>query len=252
MAWNTYLAAVLVGAAGLLVLLGYALNVRNYARGRLELGYGIVLQTVSAAFILSYLPFLILSVSLLDAHTPLDFRLLAPVYVFQIILVLSVALTAQEVVRSRVFPSLVLAALSVLIVFHSVDTISFAQELRQTGKGFLSRDWRRSESIALIGTLPRGTPIYSNIPEAVWFLSGRRATIIPYKHFPTSTVPNARLAREIAAMRDDVLHNNAIIVYFDAFPKRPYLVSLAELGQAYEFPLLTRVEDGTFFAARSP
>jgi len=76
--------------------------------------------------------------------------------------------------RARRIPQAVAILLTVLIcganLPHSLETVS---RLHAEGYGYTSRMWQQSELIAQVRSLPPGTPLISNQPAPIFFLTGR-------------------------------------------------------------------------------
>jgi hypothetical protein len=75
--------------------------------------------------------------------------------------------------------ALPVVALLLLVVPNGRQTMQLANALNRQGDGFTSRSWQTSELIAAVSELPDGTPIITNAPDALIFLTGRPTYWIP-------------------------------------------------------------------------
>jgi hypothetical protein len=185
-----------------------------------------------------------------DAHTPLDPRLLSPVYVLSLIFFVSVSWNISRLKKNPRLWWGILAISLVLIFIKSGHTMASAIHLRQEGRGYTNRVWRKSETIAYVKSLPGKAVIYSNGPDAIRFLTGKESTYIPRKVSASTLLSNVDFESQIRAMQNDLTRNDAIIVYFDNISARWYLPSKKELENLYRIPVLLRLQDGTVYRAK--
>ncbi len=247
---NDYLKTLLLLLGIAFVVFGFGVRLKDHIRRIRDIDAGLVIQVLSISFIVEYIVFLFLSISFVDAYTHLDSRILSPVYVFSIILVISVA---SSVIHSRYRHRMwwgFVACFLVLICVHAVGARGSIAQFRENGIGFTSRVWRSSESIEYSKSLPNGLAIYSNGSDLIYFLTGKRAVSIPLRVSPSTLLPNPDFEREIDAIRTKVLENKAVIVYFNNINWRWSLPSREELEDNFLFPILHRLEDGVIYGIR--
>jgi hypothetical protein len=141
----------------------------------------------------SYLAFLFVSVSVLDADSPFDTRLLAPAYVFAVVLVTSAVLRLRNQ-QARVTCVCLLTALA---SWGLAGSSAEAARRSIEGEGFESRYWR--ESPALSG-LDRRVSIASNGAEIVAFFGGGDVRSLPAHTSPNSLQPASNFADGMAQL----------------------------------------------------
>jgi hypothetical protein len=201
-----------------------------------------------AMFGVFYVAFLVVSISFFDASTPLDSRVLSPLFAVGLILILS--LTERSLVFSRGRPSirLVLVTLLVLLLgsylFRSAD---WAVRNHHEGRAYTSLQWRQSELIEQVKALPPATLVYSNGADAIYALTGRPAATIPRRVDPTSVRPNERYMYELAEMKSRLEDQGAVLVHFETITGRWYLPSESELREQLSFSVLATGKDGTIY-----
>ena len=169
-------------AGALLVVLGFFLlrrraaladSVREWLRrpslSGTALAYAVV-YSVSVGFSLFFF----------DAATPVDDRIAAPVYLS---VVLAAAGGAAVAFGNRTAS---IATRAEVVVFVALLWISYVQrsfdlrlELREDGQGFSSRGWHASATAKAAGRLPSETLLYTNNPEALYFLTGLGSFRLP-------------------------------------------------------------------------
>jgi hypothetical protein len=206
---------------------------------------------VFACFGAVYALFLPLSVSLADAHTPLNARLLAPLYPVALVLALRAAQHALRFSRGRAPRAIALAGALLFTLASGRAALAFALSARADGvaPGYATRAWAESPLVARLRQLDAGTPVYSNAPDAVVFLTGREARWLPRRREPVSRQPRGDLAAQLAALRRDVEERGAVVAWFDELAWRSYLLTRPELER---LPLrsLGRFSDGALYAGR--
>jgi len=236
----------LLGAA----LLGsvIVLALKNKVQCEKSVNANSVAQIFAAIFVTIYLLFLFAYNSLVDPVVDLGSRVLLPVYVFGIILMISVV---YELGRNRATLWWGFVALSFALVFlNAVRAVSFAVYRHTEGNGYASREWAGSKSIEYARTLSQDRTIYSNGIDAIHFLTRRTALRIPPKFDPTGGRNNAEFEQDINAMRSELIQNRAVVIYLNKITWRWYLPSKEELENVYKLPVLIRLDDGVVYGTR--
>ena len=127
-----------------------------------------VLPFITILYIFSYMGALLVSLSFFDAATPLNSRILSPVYVaFFMILVYFIHKLSQQGKITLRFFALILTffflSTSILAQIHNIE------DLQKSPTGFASWRWRESTIMEAIRNLPEGVDVYTNQPTATYF-----------------------------------------------------------------------------------
>jgi hypothetical protein len=191
--------------------------------------------------------FLIVSISIADAYTPLDYRILSPILIFGVVFVSAVFGSRGAVgVRRFVRPGYMVFVL-IITCFNIGRATPLMIKMHGEGIGYASSSWRNSAAMAYIRSLPDSIPVFSNCPDGILFLTGRKSRFIPRMISTYTRNPNPDFAREIAWLHNRVVRNGAVIVYFNAASWRYYLPTLQDMRDSYRFPVLAELNDGTVF-----
>ena len=203
-----------------------------------------LLVLIALAFVATYLPFLFLSISFADAHTPLDARMLAPVQAVVWALVAALVARAAARHRNRLASLVALATLAAVASANVGPATWTATGWHVVGHGFQDRDWRASPVLRSAAALPSGLVLYSNGPEPLRFLTGRPARSVPPRVLPNTLERNPDYERDVEAMSTEVRSGAAAVVWFDRITWRWYLPARQDLEVEHHLPVLSALEDG--------
>lgn len=196
-------------------------------------------------FIGVYALFLAGSISFLDANTPLDERILSPIYVS--VLIIGVSGLGWVLERPARPMRLVLAMVGLMFGLLSIYRLSgMAADAYANGLGFNHRLWRESETLAQVEALPPGTLIYSNAPEAVYLHTGRSALRLPRLTRLMEQQVNSSYPAELAEMQRRLAAEAGVVVYFDAV-RGQSLPTVEALRESLALALVYDAPDGDLY-----
>ncbi len=196
----------------------------------------------------SYLPFLLASISFLDAATPVDARLLSPVLPFLIVAVFAMEWNASRWLRRPAIWWGFSFLVAVSIVARMPDSARAAAQIRDDGLGFSARQWRSSETVAFLASLGDEVTIYSNGANALAYLTGKSSKVVPVTNSPTTGLVNPDYTAAMDALCRDVTEGNAVLAYFDLVPERWFYPTRAELESTCGLPGMRRLSDGYVYS----
>jgi hypothetical protein len=222
--------AFLVIVSGLVVISLFWLA-RSYPKPR---------QAPSQEFMLllsswTYAGLLAISINWIDATTPLDNRILMPVYL-NIFLLLSIGL-AQLWKRRGWLPRLLAAAMLFWLGYYSVTRLDGAMlDLRSDGQDYASLKWKNSPTNQFIRE-QEPPLIYTNDVTAVYFLAEQDSVGIP--NFKSNEA-------EFKTMRENLRTSGGFLVLFgtltgefasqEELTQGMSLIGQFEDGMVYKFP----------------
>jgi hypothetical protein len=208
------------------------------------------LHGILAIFALSYGPFLLTSRTFVDAHTNFDHRILSPILIVSIVLAF-----AKPPWPSGPPLGILRTLLAVTWVAVAVVNIPWTAHIliegHDKGIGYASEEWRESEVLAFVNSLPPATAVYSNAPEVIRILLDRPATMMPRSFSPASRRSNPGFDRELKRMMERLASGGAVLAFFDRMRSRDYLPTPEELIQSHGLDELFRASDGAVFNRRS-
>jgi len=137
-----------------------------------------------------------------------------------------------------------------LVASQSYRFVAWLQRTSKDGQGYASSNWRNSETIAAVKSTTPSVPIYSNGYDAIYYLTGRRALLIPEKIVHGTGRTNTNYSIEVEQMKNDMSRHNGVLVYFNTLPERSYLPSEDELRR--QLPVdIHKLSDGSVFRIKS-
>jgi hypothetical protein len=198
-------------------------------------------------FIGLYLLFLLISISFIDFATPLDQRILLPLFP-AVLFLLFFGFNRPEKARveMRLFR---IGAIALFIVFSAVSiprTLQAVIDTHENGLGYASKTWQESALIARIRSLPQTTPIYSNAYDAIQLLTSRLALRFPAKRSSRSNITNTNYSQELAAMAEQIRSHDGVLIFFSSV-NRAYLPTPDELKSTFPLQLVLEAPDGAMY-----
>ncbi len=198
-------------------------------------------------FILVYGVLLILSISFFDIHTPLNNRILSPVYIAVVTLGLVLSYKMTKLVQIRAIPAL-LIIICVMFAFSQItQATSWLSLSYKDGLGYASRRWKQSKLMKHIRDLDPQRPVFTNAPDAIYIHTGRVAYMIPTKVNPGTRSLNSNYSSELVQMKRKLGKDKGVLCYFSGIRWRWYLASENELRDELGLSLLVREKDGSIY-----
>lgn len=243
----------------LLLIAGFAIlfGVTRWRRrqeqemSRAYIAYPTGMRQLLLLFVFCYGAFLLVSLSFVDANTQLDSRILSPILMAMIPVVASYAhqlllgFDRVPVVNRAVgvFPALYL-------LLMAANTLGVVQTSSVEGIGFNQRRWRESALIARAAALPEDSVIYSNAPEPLYLLAGRRSVRLPKAYERVAERVNPEYQAEMRAMQASLASANGRVVYFH-LASSSSTATLDELGQLVPLAIEFENDDGSILGLES-
>lgn len=169
-----------------------------------------ILSFVNALYVFAYLASILASMTLFDASTKFQLRILAPVYVSLLVMLAYLGWQLwQKQKPISILLSLIIFSLS---IYNFASTLA---QLRKGGQGYASFQWFDSEAMDFLSRLPEGTRIYSNETAPVYLYTNRPGYVLPDLVDPVTGLPRGNTDEGIAALQSDVLSGEAALALFD-------------------------------------
>jgi hypothetical protein len=195
-------------------------------------------------FIFTYIPFLMVSVSLFDAHTPLDVRILFPVYLSFVLGLALLSYRAYSTKNIRNVGYLMFSIMFIMAYAQIGNQQKYLSYASTNGIGFSSRKWSQSEMLQWVKKLPQGTIIYTNGPDAIKIIANRPSKMVPCLVSPVDRTKNKNIQRDISKMASEISDNKGVIIYLNGITWRWYLPTIKQLSQTIPLKLRYKGKDG--------
>jgi hypothetical protein len=200
-------------------------------------------------FALIYLVFLIASISLFDAYTHMDARILAPAHVAFIPAVIGSFATMYRVKLSRRMAPVACGLLVLLVIGQCVQATTWSKDAPDKYLDLANRTWKNSDLIAFTAKIPKASEIYTNGVALMYFRADRFAMPIPKLRNPGTLVDDPRFARRTQLMRQSLATGKAYVFYFKTLPQG-YLPPRKELQRQLNLKLIYTGKDGFVYKGR--
>ena len=206
----------------------------------------IILFSLCLTFFVAYIAFLMISISFFDAHTPLDFRILAPAFLALetafIILIWSLFQhTGQRLLKWGLLSIAILST-----VLNSRSAILRTIDIHDLGRGYSSKAWRNSETVHYLKSGFTNDNLHTNGVDVIRFWTGMEATVLPKKIEQTTLIANDDYSEQVQNLCNHVIEGNATIAFLTSI-NRASLPTLDELRSKCDLPILIELNDGIIF-----
>lgn len=204
-------------------------------------------------FVPAYLLIVLLSITFLDAFIPLDSRMLIPLLPVLVMLgtTLGADLFRAHRPRRLLRPALVVLGAALLLAW-TARAARWVSARSRDGAWYSSREWRETTVLERSRDLADNVPVWSNVPEAVWLITGRPASPLPEVINHHTGRANPAYLAEIDSLRAR-LRAGAVLVYVRREEdRRWYLPSEKELIARLGLQALAILPDGNIYTAGQP
>ncbi|MBW6473971.1 MAG: glycosyltransferase family 39 protein [Anaerolineaceae bacterium] len=197
-------------------------------------------------FTVTYIGLLFVSISTFDAATPVDWRLLSPIFILGLILFILIARAVSIRLDNKIVFIAFLAILSLSLITKLPDAIAKTINIRNSGRGYTSNIWQNSDILKYIRTLPSEIEIFTNGSDVINFYYEKQTSSLPKKFNSNTSLQNANFEIEIGEMCNEVKEGKAIIVYFSNI-NRKYLPTTSEVEKTCELLPVKKFTDGVIY-----
>lgn len=198
-----------------------------------------LLIPLSGICIVVYIFFLLASISLVDYHTPLDGRILAPILPVVIVLIAQF-FRAFSVKLVSLLLLMVIMSLLALNVSKSIELIVMS---KKNGMGFANRNIQEMQIIDAVTKLPPKCKVFTNGPELFSLYLSQSSTMFPQKVHPGTQLNNEHYTAQMEEMRRIA----EALVYFTGMKYRYYLPDILDLNGHDGFHLVYSQTDGAIW-----
>lgn len=237
----------LPGFLGLILL--YSL--RNSFRARSQLDDFSVgsLETLLLLYMVSYSTFLLFTITFVDAHTPLNGRILLSLFPCAVIVFVSLGNKICQPISTRLSCRALIGLIFLgTSVTYGKESLEFVRYAHENGLGYASRQWISSPTMATLHSYREPIRVYSNGTDVVRVLTRHHAFPIPRLVNPTSRRSNPNFEQQLLNMKRTLKSQPSVLVWFrELESRRWYLPSESELIDTLELRVVRKLQDGTVY-----
>jgi hypothetical protein len=208
-----------------------------------------VIWDMVALFIPVYGFFLLLSISFFDANTPLDGRILSPLYFASVMILVVLFSRFAEASQARYWKVALLGCSAILVIGYGQTSLPWLQSAHQQGIGFSAVAWQQSPVMAEVRDLPADILVYTNSPETVYFNGNHRSLRLPRSFETVTWQANPDFETEIAAVQKQLATEQAVVVFFTLLGRQEN-PSEAELVDRLSLELDVSTLDGNIYVSQ--
>lgn len=241
--------AVLFAMLVALLFLGlWILHRRKYLAENIRT-IGMILPLIGGCFVLVYVAFLFVSISLFDAATPLDQRLLLPAFLFLTLAVIPVTLSLSKCLQKPIVWRVFVGCTLLSVSFNGIQAARSASRIHAEGEGYSSREWNDSPTVMFVKAISDpNMKIYSNGNDVINFATGLDGIQIPRLWNILTTQQNQDYEEQLREICQECLDGRAVIICFNArdFLPTEEQMNLSDKG----LTALKQMPDGTVYGRR--
>lgn len=231
----------------MMVLLFSVVTVCRSERLNKEYSSACLLVRGSGSCIAFYLVVLFLSMTYFDAQTPVDHRIIYPIYILMVLMTMGVLWISLELLPiKRKWPFFIMVA-AIVCGCNAEIYHTRVLEIHRDGNGFTSRFWNQSETLKFLTAYEKPLQIYSNAGDLINFRTDHQAEMMPRLVSPHSHLKNEAVDAEMLSVLRRCLQGEAVVVYLDRVTWRWYLPSRQDMENMEYFPVYKRFSDGIIF-----
>jgi hypothetical protein len=174
---------------------------------------GFWLYRLIAANLFGYSILILITVLFLDRLTPLNDRILSPLYLFGLIFAVGRTATWLGRIPSLHRKAVFMSVLLLLAGSISIRGVIRIRTLNHQGLGLSTPGWHHSETIAALASFVN-VPVYTNDIPAIYFYTGQMAAFIPVRENPAEGEVRGDYEGSLARMHREMRRSNGILVLF--------------------------------------
>jgi dolichyl-phosphate-mannose-protein mannosyltransferase len=208
-----------------------------------------VLPAAAGLFVICNLVVLLATVLLLDGTTPVDDRLLLPLFAPLCLLLLWTLRTIhQRAGGTLVRFALPAVVIGLLVLTNSLRSAKHLLATSSSGRGYAGKEWQTSNLLAELRSTVGDAPIYTTLPSVIRFLTQQQVRQVPNTFSPRTERRNDNYESEMALLSRESQDPGIVLVYFKSSVNRWY-PSEAELVQALDLTLLISDAQGSLYVS---
>jgi hypothetical protein len=200
---------------------------------------------------IAYLLFLTLSLLFFDAHTPLNARILLPLFPPFVLMLVAVCTAGSRSWRG-VDGSAVLVMLLLVVTAFGMPGLKIHLKTSAAGAmGSANVVERSLELYRKVAALPADVPVYSNTSEILFLVHGREVKGLPLLYAPLTMQQNQDFIIETAAMIEHMYNTDGVLLWMPVGRFRTYYPN-PEVLLGFPLKIIDEADGGYLMVADVP
>ena len=209
---------------------------------------GVLKEIISLFLILlGYLASILTSLTFFDASTPLDNRILSPIFIL-LVLVLFAGIWRSDIYHQyRPVRWLAVGIIIVWAILGMNASQGILGKMRQEGSLFDSPHWQNSQLVDLMRQVPSETIIYSNESLYLTYVLSRPVRQLPERSDPVKGVNRPEYLTQVAVMQDAFNDPHSLLVISRYRYSEAYYAAVDEVST--DLQICLEIEEGVFYSS---
>ncbi|MCE5207711.1 MAG: hypothetical protein LLG42_05295, partial [Chloroflexi bacterium] len=232
----------------IILILLYMISVLYKKRTQYNLAncIGISYISLGLLFSISYIIMVSFSIFFFDAATPVNERILLPVYLFSTISIISMFFLFSNIEKKQTVWLLFIVCALVSIRINIFPMLSTSNEFHTNGIGYNSRTWNEDPTLSILKSIGPDNKVFSNAYDLISIKTGIEAFPFPKSYNSSTTLENNSYNEQLSSMCDEVMKGDAIIVFLFQI-KRDYFPTEETILEKCQPPVLYDVKNGKIY-----
>ena len=168
-----------------------------------------IIAFTTALFMFAYIASTLASMTLFDAATKFEVRILSPIFVCLLILLVYFGVWLKN--KNRI---VVIMLTLILLGFSFYKQSTVFAHWSKGGIGYASFQWYDSQAMAFLRTLPDDVTIYTDEPGAVYLYTGRGSSVVPDRYDSATAQVRAGFEKGVTRMQAEINEGRAVLALF--------------------------------------
>ena len=231
----------------ILLMLGAFFMLRTFRKSPAS-DRSVLKEILSLLFVgFGYVVSVLTSLTFFDASTPLDNRILSPLFIL-FVLVLFAGIWRSDIFHDhRLIRWLAVGMVILWAIFGMNFSKGILGKMRQEGSLFDSPHWQNSQLVDLLRQVPSDTIVYSNESLYLTYVLSRPVRQLPERNDPVKGVSRPDYLAQVAAMQDAFNDHHSLLVISHYRYSEEYYATLDEASS--DLQICLEIEEGIFYSS---
>jgi len=177
----------------------------------------------------------------------IDWRFMSPIYIpllFSIVIMTDFVM-ANRGLKNKILRKVIFCFSLIWAIYLTANGLSeIRNDINSGAGGYATDQWQNSELADYLSSNPLNGKVYSNFPDAIYALTGQRASIAPRKtYFASNSAP----PNDMKEFADEIKKNSSISLVWFKNSVREIVYKPEDLQQSFELSKAKEFSDGVIY-----